>query len=45
MDEDGKSIYQKVTDTVLHSLEHHRKVADVQRYGTKALENLAQRSG
>eukprot|EP00730_Choanoeca_flexa_P006918 TRINITY_DN12249_c0_g3_i10.p1 TRINITY_DN12249_c0_g3~~TRINITY_DN12249_c0_g3_i10.p1 ORF type:complete len:413 (+),score=90.68 TRINITY_DN12249_c0_g3_i10:752-1990(+) len=42
--EDGKTLYQKVTDAVLASLQSHRKSPDVQRYGTKAIENLARRS-
>ena len=34
-----------VIDAILSALRRHRHVADVNRYGTKALENLAVRSG
>ena len=34
-----------VIEAVIQALKRHRKVADVCRYGTKALENLASQSG
>lgn len=44
-DANEEDIFLHVTDQVLKSLKAHVKNPSVQRYGTKALENLALRSG
>ena len=39
------SMENNVIDAIIYALQRHRKDANVNRYGAKALENLALRSG
>eukprot|EP00041_Stephanoeca_diplocostata_P033958 m.1137616 g.1137616 ORF g.1137616 m.1137616 type:complete len:1373 (-) comp24436_c0_seq1:65-4183(-) len=42
--EDTTSNRRDVVESIIHSMVHHTAVADVQRYGCKALENFGARS-